>query len=72
MLTTLHRLGSEGNVIGPGQVGVFHAAGGQTIVSEHFYDGAADGTPTLNLLELQFDLSGWPTFSSAVGASKDI
>ena len=51
-------------MIGPGQIGIFHAAGGQIIVSEHFYDGAAGGAPTLNLLELQFDGSGWPICQS--------
>ena len=51
-------------MIGPGQIGIFHAAGGQIIVSEHFYDGAEGGAPTLNLLELRFDGSGWPIFQS--------
>eukprot|EP00037_Helgoeca_nana_P020901 m.209075 g.209075 ORF g.209075 m.209075 type:complete len:403 (+) comp25442_c0_seq3:1-1209(+) len=69
---------TDGAVIGPGQVGLFvqvlPVTGSstntdtdtppttRTVVSEHYYNGANAGVPTLNLLTLNY-VDGWPVFS---------
>lgn len=53
-------LGTSGNIIGPGQIGVF-SENDTDYFSYHFYNGASNGAPTYNLQRLYWTLSGWPS-----------
>ena len=52
-------LGTDGNYIGPGQIGIFHDSGVDWF-SYHYYNGAASGAPTFNLRTLVWSSTGWP------------
>lgn len=55
-------LGSSGNIIGPGQIGIYSESD-KEYFSYHFYNGAANGAATYNLLPLYWTLTGWPSAS---------
>lgn len=55
-------LGTTGKFIGPGQIGILND-NGSLYFSCHYYDGEADGTPTLDLQPLSWTPDGWPTFT---------
>ncbi len=52
-------LATEGRVIGPGHCAVLRDRGRDLLV-HHFYDGEADGVPTLQVRPLAWDGDGWP------------
>lgn len=52
-------LSSHSNIYGPGGQSVM-TVNGQPLLVYHYYDGNANGTPTLGLNYLGFDASGWP------------
>lgn len=52
-------LGTEWQEIGPGQIGIF-SENGIDRFSFHYYDGLANGRPTLGLETLIWDSDGWP------------
>jgi len=52
-------VGSSGRFIGPGHAGIVSRDGADWF-SCHFYDGTRGGIPTLALLPLRWDTSGWP------------
>lgn len=52
-------LGSEGSVIGPGHNSVL-TIGRDWWLVHHYYDGDADGDPTLGIRPLAWDADGWP------------
>jgi arabinan endo-1,5-alpha-L-arabinosidase len=52
-------LGTEGRVIGPGHCAVLRERGRDLLV-HHFYDGDANGIPTLQVRPLSWDRDGWP------------
>jgi arabinan endo-1,5-alpha-L-arabinosidase len=52
-------LSSHANIYGPGGQSVM-MAGAQPLLVYHYYDGNANGTPTLGLNNLYFDSTGWP------------
>jgi arabinan endo-1,5-alpha-L-arabinosidase len=56
-------LGSEGNFIGPGHASVVHAKG-KDFLAFHFYDGAANGAPTLGIRPLFWTEDGWPSVAA--------
>ena len=51
-------LQTEGNVIGPGHCAIVHERGRDLLI-HHFYDGAANGIPTLQVRPLAWDKDGW-------------
>ena len=51
-------LDTELDEIGPGQIGIEPNTG--HLFSYHFYNAAADGTPTLGLRNLEWGDDGWP------------
>jgi arabinan endo-1,5-alpha-L-arabinosidase len=53
-------LSSHGNIYGPGGQSVM-MVGTQPLLVYHYYDGNANGTPTLGLNDLVFDATGWPS-----------
>eukprot|EP00727_Mastigamoeba_balamuthi_P007818 m51a1_g3657 putative endo-arabinosidase (435) ;mRNA; r:217478-218844 len=55
---------TSGNVIGPGHVGIIDA-GGSLGLTNHFYDRAHNGVPTLQVHSIVIDRSGWPVVGSA-------
>jgi arabinan endo-1,5-alpha-L-arabinosidase len=57
-------LTTEGNFIGPGHAGIV-PQGSTNWLSCHFYDGTRQGRPTLGLLPLRWDESGWPVAGAA-------
>jgi arabinan endo-1,5-alpha-L-arabinosidase len=52
-------MGSHSHVYGPGGQSVL-AVGTQPVLIYHYYDGNANGAPTLGLNDLLFDSAGWP------------
>ena len=52
-------LGTEGRRFGPGQVGIYNESGKEHLTF-HYYDGEANGRPTLGLETLAWDRDGWP------------
>jgi hypothetical protein len=52
-------LSSHNNIYGPGGQSVMTVSG-QPLLVYHYYDGNANGTPTLGLNNLAFDSTGWP------------
>jgi autotransporter-associated beta strand protein len=56
-------LGTEGNYIGPGQIGIM-PEGNVDWMSYHYYDGANNGTPTYALRQLDWTNQGWPTVTA--------
>jgi arabinan endo-1,5-alpha-L-arabinosidase len=52
-------LSSHDHIFGPGGQSVM-LAGTQPVLVYHYYDGNANGTPTLGLNNLFFDSAGWP------------
>jgi arabinan endo-1,5-alpha-L-arabinosidase len=52
-------MGSDGLQIGPGHVGIFREDGIDRFTF-HFYDAAANGSPTLGLKSLLWTAEGWP------------
>jgi arabinan endo-1,5-alpha-L-arabinosidase len=52
-------LSSHDHIFGPGGQSVM-MAGLQPLLVYHYYDGNANGTPTLGLNNLFFDSTGWP------------
>ena len=52
-------LSTAGPFIGPGQVGIC-SRGGSDWLSCHFYDGTRSGRPTLAILPLRWNSTGWP------------
>jgi arabinan endo-1,5-alpha-L-arabinosidase len=53
-------LGSEGNVIGPGHMGIYTDAG-TDYFTFHYYNGANNGSATYNLEKLYWSANGWPS-----------
>jgi arabinan endo-1,5-alpha-L-arabinosidase len=56
-------LSSSGRYIGPGHLGYFSESGIE-FISYHFYDGNANGAPTLRASRVLWDSSGWPYASA--------
>ena len=56
-------LGSEGEKIGPGCIGILHEPGLDR-VTFHYYNGLANGAPTLGLESLIWGADGWPQAGS--------
>jgi arabinan endo-1,5-alpha-L-arabinosidase len=52
-------LGTEGNVIGPGHMGIF-SENGVDYFSFHYYNGANNGAATYNLRNVSWTADGWP------------
>lgn len=52
-------LGTDAERIGPGHVGVL-SEGGIDRFTFHYYDGRANGVPTLGMQTLLWDANGWP------------
>lgn len=52
-------LETNGTVIGPGHCAVLQEPG-RDLLAYHFYDGEANGTPTLRVQPLKWDREGWP------------
>ncbi|MEY4489462.1 MAG: hypothetical protein RIQ79_1970 [Verrucomicrobiota bacterium] len=52
-------LGTQGDFIGPGHVGLFRD-GEIDWISVHFYNGARNGQPTLGIRRLTWTDDGWP------------
>jgi len=52
-------VGTKGRVIGPGHCAVLRERGRDLLV-HHFYDGEANGVPTLQVRPLSWDSDGWP------------
>ncbi len=53
-------LSTEGNYIGPGQVGIL-SQNGQDYVSYHYYNGANNGTAAYAMQDLYWTSDNWPT-----------
>ncbi|MFZ0662341.1 MAG: family 43 glycosylhydrolase [Acidobacteriaceae bacterium] len=58
-------LSAHGNIVGPGGQSVFTDTGADGTQSMptlvyHYYDGSANGTPTLGINQLAFTTDGWP------------
>ncbi|MFN3648211.1 MAG: arabinan endo-1,5-alpha-L-arabinosidase [Armatimonadota bacterium] len=53
-------LATKGREIGPGHCAVLREPGRDLLVY-HFYDGMANGIPTLQIRPLSWDADGWPT-----------
>ena len=51
-------LSTEGNEIGPGQIGI--SGPGANVFTYHYYDRASGGVPTLGMRDLIFDDDAWP------------
>jgi arabinan endo-1,5-alpha-L-arabinosidase len=56
-----------GRFNGPGHNAVLLEPGGDRIL-HHFYDGEANGVPTLQVRALHWDDAGWPTAGDPIGA----
>jgi hypothetical protein len=56
-------LKTTGKYIGPGQIGILDE-GGTNCFSYHYYDGNANGTPTLDIEPLYWTPDGWPAFTN--------
>ena len=56
-------LSTSGRYIGPGHVGYF-AENGIEFLTYHFYNGLANGAPTLALSSFKWDSAGWPYASA--------
>lgn len=52
-------LGSDGDKIGPGHVGIY-SADGQDRLTFHYYGSLVNGVPSLGLETLAWDADGWP------------
>lgn len=52
-------LSTSGKYIGPGHFGLYQE-NDHWFVTYHYYDGDTNGTPRLNVVGLEFDLTGWP------------
>lgn len=50
---------TEGQFIGPGQVGIFEQDG-KFLLTTHFYDGTANGMSRLSIRPLTWSADGWP------------
>lgn len=53
-------LGTEGNFIGPGQMGIY-TENGQDYFSFHYYNGANNGSATYDLRKLYWSANNWPS-----------
>eukprot|EP00727_Mastigamoeba_balamuthi_P007815 m51a1_g3654 putative arabinan endo- -alpha-l-arabinosidase (339) ;mRNA; r:212638-213654 len=51
---------TSGNVIGPGHVGIIDMGKGRLGLTNHYYDRAHNGVPTLQVHSIAFDKWGWP------------
>jgi Glycosyl hydrolases family 43/Concanavalin A-like lectin/glucanases superfamily len=56
-------LKTTGKYIGPGQIGILDEDG-TNCFSYHYYDGNANGTPTLDIEPLYWTPDGWPAFTN--------
>ena len=56
-------LKTTGKYIGPGQIGILDE-GGTNCFSYHYYDGNANGAPTLDIEPLYWTPDGWPAFTN--------
>ena len=56
-------LGTEGEFIGPGQVGLLSDTEGGWIMSMHYYNGKKDGAPCLRLMRMKIGPNDWPRLS---------
>jgi arabinan endo-1,5-alpha-L-arabinosidase len=52
-------LASKGDRVGPGGESL-SAQGSTAVIAYHYYDGAADGVPTLGLRQFTWSADGWP------------
>jgi arabinan endo-1,5-alpha-L-arabinosidase len=52
-------LGTDGQYIGPGHMGIFEDEGVEWF-GYHYYDGNVNGAPTYNLRTLRWSADGWP------------
>jgi arabinan endo-1,5-alpha-L-arabinosidase len=57
-------LGTDGKYIGPGQTGIFTDTNNQNWLSDHYYDGTNNGSPTYELQQLNWTADGWPTVAA--------
>jgi arabinan endo-1,5-alpha-L-arabinosidase len=64
-------LGTTGNYIGPGQIGIFHDSGVDWF-SYHYYDGTNNGAPTFNIRTLLWDVNDWPVAGPSALAPGDV
>ena len=55
-------LGNDSNKIGPGQVGIL-SQGDLDQFSYHYYDGNANGNPTLGIHTLYWTSDNWPSYT---------
>ena len=62
-------LGTQGDRIGPGCIGIL-SEGRIDRFTYHYYDGAANGRPTLGLETLIWDSGGWPRSGSDLPAGQ--
>ena len=55
-------MGTEGEIIGPGHVGIFEEGGPEPLerLTFHFYNSRSNGVPTLGMYGLSWDAQGWP------------
>jgi arabinan endo-1,5-alpha-L-arabinosidase len=56
---------SEGTRVGPGHCAVLRD-GGHEYLTTHYYDGARNGLPTLQVCPLTWDRGGWPVVGKAL------
>ena len=61
-------LGTEGQYIGPGHMGIFEDEGVEWF-GYHYYNGNANGAPTYNLRTLRWSADGWPLAGLATVAT---
>lgn len=60
-------LGTEGSWIGPGHCSVYTEPR-RCLLVYHFYDGNANGVPTLQIRPMSFGQDGWPALGAPLGA----
>lgn len=60
-------LGTQDNMIGPGHCAVLQSVKGDFLVY-HFYDGTANGVPTLGVRPLSWTPDGWPVALAPLGS----
>ncbi len=64
-------LATQGQVIGPGHCAILKD-GRRWWLAHHFYDGADNGVPTLQIRPLAWDAQGWPSAGEPVSATPKV